>query len=331
LTGATGHLGAAILAELSAREVPFPALRLLVRSREKLDRLVELSADFGILDQCTVVDGDLRDERTLERAVEGVDTIVHTAHSHEYSRGSRYLTEVNVKGAERLVRTAIEDGGVRRIVAIGSYSADPAPSDAPSHEELLRLAPRACSSKAKLASARIFSEAASRNGLALDVVSPSYMIGPYQLDPTYFGALFHLVLFRPLTWAPPHGVNLVDVRDVARAVLDVLTTGGGGHVLATGDNTPYTELFETLNHAAGRPSTPRLISPRLMRLVPRLRLFGDFGKHYFDGPHYVDAPGLTDRCFGLDRTISDAVDWARRMARFSGSFQIYRWMARRYL
>lgn len=333
LTGATGHLGAAILAELSARGAPFPALRLLVRSPEKLDRLAELSAemngDLEILRHSDVVTGDLRDEAFLDRALDGVATVVHTAHSHEYWRGSRYLAEVNVGGAERLLRAAGR-AGVRRILTIGSYSAHPAPATAPSVDELLRLAPRACSSKAKLVTARLFADAAERDGFALDVVSPSYMIGPYQFDPTYFGALFHLVLFRPLTWAPPHGVNLVDVRDVARTVVDVLGAEGGRSVLASGDDVPFAELFEIMNRVAGRPRTPRTIPARWLRLVPRLRQFGEFGKRYFDRPHYVDAPGLPDRRFDLTTTVANAVEWARRMEMFSGSREIYRWVFRRY-
>lgn len=328
LTGATGHLGAAILAELGKRP-DAPAMRLLVRSPEKLAHLVRLSDDFAHLESCEVAVADLRDPSTLEAAVEGVDVIIHAAHNHEYWRGSDYLADVNVEGARRLLDACARTGELRRLVAIGSYSA-PLLDEAPTSADLQRLAPRECSSRSKLATYRLFADRAGDQGFELDMVSPSYMIGPYQLDPTYFGALFHLVRFRPLSWAPPHGVNMVDVRDVAKSVVDVLGRPGGQSVLAGGDNVPFSDLFRLMNRAAGwENGEPRTLSPRLLRLSSR-RIFGDFGKHYFDRPHFVDAPGLPDRRHDLAATAADAIAWARDQQLFKRPLDIYRWAYRRY-
>lgn len=184
---------------------------------------------------------------------------------------------------------------------------------------------------ARTTSSMSFFDGAAADHYRLDVISPSYMIGPYQLDPTYLGALFHLVLFRPITWAPLHGVNLVDVRDVACAIVDALASTGGQRILATGDNVPYVELFAAMNRIAGHDATPKLIPQRCFRLMPRLRFFGDFGKHYFNRPHFVEDPGLRDRRWDLASTVGDAVAWARRMELFTGTFDIARWLAKRYL
>ena len=330
VTGATGHLGVAVAAEVLALPTP-PHLRLLIRSEEKLRRLADLDERLAALVDCERVVGDIRDPAAVAAAFAGVDAVVHTLHSHEYWRGTGQLLDVALEGARHLV-AALERSGVREMVSIGSYSVHDRQSGLP-REELEHLAPRAASSAVKATVQQLFADAAEAAGFRLHVVSPSYMIGPYQLDPTYFGALFHLVRFRPLTWCPPHGVNLVDVRDVARTVVACLADDRGPpqRVLAGGDDVPFRELFTAMNRAGGHDVVPRELSPRLLRSLPRLRYFGDFGKFYFDRPHYTGVPGLAGRRYALADSVADAVEWAGRMAMFRSPFHIVRWLAKRYL
>jgi dihydroflavonol-4-reductase len=331
LTGATGHLGTAVAAEVLARDGP-GRLRLLIRSEAKLRRLAGLDPRLAGLVDCERVVGDVRDPATVAAALAGADALVHALHSHEYWRGTAHLLDVNLEGAQRLIAALGEGSAVQEVVYVGSYSVHDA-ADGPPREALERQAARAASSAVKATVQRLFSAAASAGGFRLHVVSPSYMIGPYQLDPTFFGALFHLVRFRPLRWCPPHGVNLVDVRDVARAVVDRLEDCGRPprRVLAGGDDVPFRDLFTAMNRAGGHERSPRELPVRLLRSLPRLRYFGDFGKFYFDRPHYVGAPGLPDRRHSLEGSVADAVDWAGRMAMFTGAFDIARWLAKRYL
>jgi nucleoside-diphosphate-sugar epimerase len=159
------------------------------------------------------------------------------------------------------------------------------------------------------------------------------MLGPYQLDPTYFGALFHLAHFRPLTWYPPHGINLVDVRDVARTVVDCLESGEGPgrSVLASGDDVPYRQLVEAINRAAGHEVTAKEIPPWVIRRMPNLRFFGTFGKHYFDRPHYVNGSGLPGRRHTFEDLVRDTVAFAARTGRYRSTFGLVTSLARRYL
>lgn len=332
LTGATGHLGAAIAAEILGRREP-PRLRLLVRSEEKLHRLAALAEGLQGLAGCERVVGDIRDPATLAAATDGVDTVIHNCHSHEYWRGTAYLLDVNLEGARRLAAEVRKRTEIRDLIYIGSYSCHDVEGSGPRREELEQLSARAASSAMKATVQQLFTAAARADGFRLHVISPSYMIGPYQLDPTYFGALFHFVHHRPLRWCPPHGINLIDVRDVARAVADCVTTGDRPpqRLLAGGDDVPFRDLFATLNRVAGYQAEPREVSPRLLRSAPRLRHFGDFGKFYFDRPHYTGLPGLAGRRYRLAESVSDAVAWARRLDLFMGAADILWWMAKRYL
>ncbi len=327
LTGATGHLGAAIVTALGQQAAD---LRLLVRSPDKVLQLAGLSDDFARLASGEIAIGDLRDEAALAQAMEGVEAVIHCAHSHEYWRGSEYLYAVNVGGAQALAQAARRVGSVQQVIFISSYSCHHATHDPAREPALRRLAPRELSSKAKLAAGYYLAEGAAAGAYTLHLVSPSYMIGPYQLDPTYFGALFHLVLFRPLRWCPPHGINLVDVRDVARATVGCLGATSAQKILATGDNVTYADLFASMNRAGGFLDVPRQIAPWVFRHLPRLRVFGQFGQQYFQKAHFVADPGLATRGFHLDASVQDAVEWARRQQLFTSGFDILRFMVRRY-
>lgn len=332
LTGATGHLGAAVAAAVLAA-TEGPRLRLFVRSEDKLRRLADLDRGLRGLLHCPRVTGDIRDPVAIEEALDGVDAVVHTCHSHEYWRGARYLHDVNVHGAAALAGAISRRKQIRRVVFIGSYSAPWDENTEPVTCDVDAISARECSSRAKRLAQSIFLRAAADAGFRLDIVSPGYMIGPYQIEPTYFGALFHAVILRPIRWAPPNAINLVDVRDVARAVVRCLDDGSATalRVMASGDNMSLQRLFAEMNRQAGFDTSPRVIPPTLFRLMPRLRQFGRFGQRYFTTDHTVDHPGLEDRTYGIPESVRDSIGWAQRQRLYASRREFVKWMAARYL
>lgn len=109
ITGATGYIGRHLVQRLVEQgERP----RCLVRDMKRAASILPV----GKID---MVQGDTTQAATLEAAVRGVDTIVHTAfltadrkptHSHQYE-------EVNITGTANLLRAA-KAAGVQRIVEI---------------------------------------------------------------------------------------------------------------------------------------------------------------------------------------------------------------------
>jgi nucleoside-diphosphate-sugar epimerase len=332
LTGATGHLGAAIAKELLNRPCA-PRLRLLIRDEEKLRKLATSDSTMDRLLGCERVVTDIRDVSTVERAVAGVDAVIHACHSHEYWHGARYLLSVNVGGAHNLVRAIHASPSVQKVVFIGSYSA---PADGwfgDDPESICASSARECSSRSKRLAQEIFRAAASRGRFRLDIVSPSYLIGPFQLEPTYFGALFHRVLLAPLRWCPPNGINVVDVRDVARIVVGCASSAGtaGRRILASGDNISLRELFGEMNRQAGFMTTPRRVPSEFFMLMPKLKQFGAFGRQYFRVNHYVEEAGLSTRKYALVQSIRDTLSWARRWPLYRHRGEFFWWLASRYL
>jgi uncharacterized protein YbjT (DUF2867 family) len=116
ITGATGYIGRHLVARLVENgERP----RVLVRDPRRA---------AGILpaDKVEFVQGDTTNPTSLEAAVQGIDTIVHTAFitaDHKQSAGNQY-EETNVQGTANLIKAA-KAAGVRRIIEISGLGTKP--------------------------------------------------------------------------------------------------------------------------------------------------------------------------------------------------------------
>jgi len=106
ITGGTGFIGGKVAHALRARDL---AVRALVRSDTRGARL----AAWG----CELASGDMADSASLERAVAGMDTVVHLV-SIIAGRPADFQ-RVMVDGTERLVAAA-QAAGVRRFVLMSA-------------------------------------------------------------------------------------------------------------------------------------------------------------------------------------------------------------------
>ncbi len=107
LVGGTGNLGGRIARHLATRGLTF---RALVRPDTDAGELGNLAA--------MIVRGDLRDAPSLRPAVEGIETVISSAHSLDrIMAGRRDVTirDVDRDGYRNLV-TAAEEAGVQRFV-----------------------------------------------------------------------------------------------------------------------------------------------------------------------------------------------------------------------
>ncbi|MFB3922487.1 MAG: NAD-dependent epimerase/dehydratase family protein [Terriglobia bacterium] len=131
LTGATGYLGSQMARELAARKMPF---RVLVREAA---RLPFDPARAG----CEVVTGDLRDPARLGKALEGIQSVIHTAALVKmWARDAREFWRTNVEGLQNLLETAM-NSGVQRVIYTSSFIALGPSHDANAGEELRNRGP----------------------------------------------------------------------------------------------------------------------------------------------------------------------------------------------
>jgi dihydroflavonol-4-reductase len=219
VTGATGFVGAAVARALLANQWQ---VRVLARRGSDRRNLRGLSVDL--------VEGDLTDAASLERATQGCEGLFHVA--ADYRLGARDFSQLyraNVDGT-RNVLSAAHRAGVQRIVYTSSVATIGIPSDGTPGDE---KTPNSIENmighykRSKYLAEEVAREAA-REGLPVVIVSPSTPVGPGDLKPTPTG---QLVLDAAAGRMPAYvdtGLNIVHVEDVANGHLLAYQRGKPG-------------------------------------------------------------------------------------------------------
>lgn len=258
LTGATGFLGQFILQSLleSGREV-----RALVRHPEKRDlpwrKLVE------------VVPGDITDLLALEKAIEGVQEVVHCAAMVSFQKKDHALMRrINVQGTAHVVDLALHYE-VERLVHVSSIASIGESATGFVVDEQSPWNPKQAKSmyaKTKYqAELEVFRGIAE--GLSAVMVNPGLILGPAQHWHAGTPQLFKRI-YEGLRFLTRGSNALVGARDVAEAcvrLLDHRNPVGERYILAA-DNWDYARLFGSIAKHLGKPA-PNLFIPRSLALI----------------------------------------------------------------
>jgi dihydroflavonol-4-reductase len=199
---------------------------------------------------------DLLDAPGLRRAVAGSDAVVHVAALYSFTAPEHELEAVNVDGTQNVI-DACRTEGVDRLLATSSCATcGPVPGrqateeDSPPEWELAVPYKRT-----KLAAERLVLAA---GGVC---VNPTTPMGDGDRTPTPTGAMVRGVALGRYRAYPRIGLNVVDVRDVARGHALALERGRPGErYLLGGADLTMRELFAAVARLAGRPR-PRLPVP----------------------------------------------------------------------
>ena len=124
ITGGTGSFGKAFVQTLLERHSDLQ--RLVVFSRDELKQF-DMSQRFSEREHPGIryFIGDVRDERRLRRALEGIDIVVHAAALKQVPAAEYNPFEcisTNVLGAQNLIEACL-DSGVQRVVALSTDKA----------------------------------------------------------------------------------------------------------------------------------------------------------------------------------------------------------------
>ena len=252
VTGATGFVGAAVARALLEKQWQ---VRVLARKGSDRRNLNELPLD--------VVEGDLTDAGSLQRAVDGCEALFHVA--ADYRLGARdpsQLYRANVDGT-RNVLDAARRGGVQRIVYTSSVATIGIPSDGTPGDEQTpnSLANMIGHYKRSKYLAEVVVREAARDGLSVVIVSPSTPVGPGDLKPTPTG---QLVLDAAAGRMPAYvdtGLNIVHVDDVANGHLLAYERGKAGErYILGGQDMSLREILAMIAGLVGR-APPRVRLP----------------------------------------------------------------------
>jgi nucleoside-diphosphate-sugar epimerase len=206
VTGASGFIGGHLVERL-AREGRI--IRALMRPGRQSDIVRDAGAQIAV--------GDLSDGDALERAVSGVDAVIHLAAIKHATRQDFY-TRINHGGCERLadVIRRMRPGGPSRVVYLSSYAAA-----GPSEPEGARAVTDPAAPISRYGASKLRGEtclsALARDGMSVVLLRAPVVYGPRDRD--------LLSLFRCVRrgWAPlPAGrerrLHLVFAADLACAL-----------------------------------------------------------------------------------------------------------------
>ncbi len=252
VTGATGFLGshvARVLAEQGAD------LRLLVRSSSNLRNLEGLKAETAT--------GDLRDARSLERAIAGCDAVFHVAADYRlWVQDPEEMYRSNVEGT-RAILEAARKNGVRRLVYTSSvatvgFTSNGRPADEDSPVSLADMIGHY--KRSKFMAEQIAMDA-GRSGLHVVTVNPTTPIGEQDVKPTPTGRIVVDFLKRKFPAYVETGLNLVDVRQCALGHVAALEKGRPGErYILGGENLTLKQILDKLGEITGLPS-PKIKLP----------------------------------------------------------------------
>jgi dihydroflavonol-4-reductase len=271
VTGGTGFVGAHVVRALLDRG---RAVRCLVRPGSRRSNLEGLAAE--------VVEGDLLDAGSLERAVAGIETLYHCAADYRlWTRDPGELARTNVAGTEHLLRAAAQ-ARVPKIVytsSVGALGLRPDGGAADEETPVARDEIVGRYKKSKFDAERVAETWAGR-GLDLVIVNPSTPVGELDIKPTPTGQMIVDFVNGRLPAYVDTGLNLVDVRDVAAGHLLAAEKGRRGEKYILGHrNMTLKEIFETLALLTGLPA-PRV---RLPHAVPLAAAAAATGWAYLTG------------------------------------------------
>ena len=254
VTGATGFGGSAVLRALGARGARVRVLARPASDRRNLQGVT-----------CEIVEGDMREPASMQRALGGVRHLFHVAADYRlWSRRAGELREANVEGT-RIVMEAALAAGVERIVYTSSVATLRAADAAANVDETAPLAESeaiGAYKASKVAAERLVEAMVAERGLPAVIVNPSTPIGPRDVKPTPTGRVVVEAATGRIPAFVDTGLNLVHVDDVAAGHLLALEKGrfGERYVLG-GQNASLREMLAAIADLAGRRA-PTLSLPR---------------------------------------------------------------------
>jgi dihydroflavonol-4-reductase len=241
ITGATGFIGSHVC-------------RLLVDRGDDVIAVVRSTSDTTALERLKVTTrtADIRDRRSLRRAMQGAEKVFHVAGNSDPTAPRQRCFAVDVEGTRIVLEEALR-AGVERLVLTSSVGAiGPAPSDTVADESNPWDAARHgipyldAKHEVELTAWRM-----GARGLPIVIVNPGRVLGPGDPGPssTMFVKRF---LKREIPAYIDGTINIVGVEDVARGHLLADERGEHGERYILGNrNFTTSRLMADLGRLSG--------------------------------------------------------------------------------
>ncbi len=318
VTGAAGFIGSQVVRELLKEGVE---VRTFIKPGEPLANLEGID--------CERMTGDILDKESVNKAVSGVDTVFHLAAIFSiWLKDWSRIYEVNIQGSRNVLWASLRSG-VERVVYTSSIAAiGIAPGKGLSNEDT-PFNQYTLGNHYVLTKYLSQQEAVgfSENGLDVVVVNPCFPFGPGDIAPTPTGAIILAILKGLNRFYFDGGINIIDVRDVAKGHVLAAKKGRTGNLYILGNMNVTMEEFMAMVFKAGdirQKFIPKIPIPILKTATAGLTWLSDNFIHkpplstpaevdyarqylFFDNSKAMEELGLVFS--PIEKSLIDSIGW----------------------
>jgi len=248
ITGGTGIVGCRLAFDLVKEGLAVRCTKRLNSDVDFVKRVFRFyDPDLGekIFGKIEWVNADLLDVYQLEKALENVKIVYHTAALVSYHQKDRKkLIDTNVRGTANLVNVCL-DSKIESFCHISSVAALGVQKDSEAINEESKWNRSKIHSNYALSKYLAEQEVWRGNGEGLNVsiVNPSVILGPSKPDQSS-GSLMNL-LRKGISYYPTGATGFVDVRDVSRVCIELQKKEVyGERFLLNAENLNYKKLLD---------------------------------------------------------------------------------------
>lgn len=245
VTGAAGFLGSHVTRQLVARG---EEVRVLIRASSSNRAISDLPLEY--------VTGDLRDARSLERAMKGVQRVFHVAADYRlWAKRSQDIYDSNVGGTKNLLAAATAAGVAQLIYTstVATIAVDR--PELPNEFTDSKLEEMIGHYKRSKWMAEQEALKAAKEGLPVVVAMPTTPVGPWDWKPTPTGKIILDFLNGKMPGYVETGLNFVGVEECAAGHLLVAERGKvGERYLLGAENLTLKEMLDTLAKITSLPA-----------------------------------------------------------------------------
>jgi len=316
ITGATGFIGSAVVRELLHEGWK---VRALVRAKSNSKNVRKLP-----IERCY---GDLCDKESLIKGMRGCQAVFHVAaHYDLWHADPRVPYKINVEGTKNLLEAALQTN-IEKVVYTSSVSTIGICKEKKIGHEETPIDYKYIVGHYKRSKYLAEKEAFSfiKKGLQVYIVNPSTPIGERDIKPTPTGKVIVDYLNGKMYGYIETGLNIIDVKDVARGHILAMQKGKVGERYILGNkNLTLKEIFDLLESVTGKPA-PRFKIPynlalcagfadsavaKLLKRRPNIPLDGvkmARKKMFFDATKAVRELGLPQT--PVEHSFKKACEW----------------------